>query len=380
MGEDRIMKPKRIAGCFLLFVFLLLIGIPCRASAASYTWKSVGDGDMRCYKNGTQLVKSRWVEDRHLNADGYMDRNTWLRKNVDGEIIRVFVRDDGKWVPDFKAGWQEINKEYYYYTGSGKIVTGWIKIGNKMYYANRSTRARVKGIFKINGKQYYFSAGGVLQRDREVTYNGKKYTVDSDGVCTLATDGEDPESNLLFFLTFESGSAAYDQTGGDHGNACGAYQFDNRYSLLPFVKYAYARKPTLCKEFKSYAGYTNGTKLKSNANFYKAWHKIYARGPKLFSKLQDKFAKQQYYDPVERVLSNAGIDLADRPNIVKGAVFSYSIQHGQTTAANAVKACGIKKSTTDAQFLKKLYDYRIKRFPAYRNRYAAEYALAKSRL
>lgn len=55
-----------------------------------------------------------------------------------------------------------------------------------------------------------------------------------------------------------------------------------------------------------------------------------------------------------------------RPDIVKGAVFSYSIQHGQWTAAGAVKAAGIKNSTTDEQFLQKLYAYRkkhIRRIP-----------------
>ena len=187
-------------------------------------------------------------------------------------------------------------------------------------------------------------------------------------------------ADLLFFLTFESGSDAYNQTGGDYGNACGAYQFDNRYSLLPFVKYAYSKDPTLCKEFKKYAKYTDGTKLKSNQKFYKAWHKIYTRNPYLFAELQDTYARQEYYDPVERTLALAGIDLASRPDIVKGAVYSYSIQHGQTAAISAVKACKLRSTMTDEKFLKKLYNYRKKNFPTYANRYSAEYTLAMSRL
>ena len=62
--------------------------------------------------------------------------------------------------------------------------------------------------------------------------------------------------------------------------------------------------------------------------------------------------------------SKFNINMDARPDIVKGAVFSYSIQHGQWTAAGAVKAAGIKNSTTDEQFLQKLYAYRKKTYPA----------------
>ncbi len=378
-GEEA-MKTKGIIRGIILFAFFLILGAPRIADAASYTWKTTENGNMQCYKNGKKLVKSKWVDDRHLNADGYMDCNTWVVKNVNGVKTSVFVGNDGRLISNFKAGWQKINKKYYYYTEDGKLVTGWIKVGNKMYYADRSTKARVKGLVSISGKLYYFSSGGVLQKDKEITYMGRKYTADERGVCTPEAESGAPGANMLFFLTFESGSAAYNQVGGDYGNACGAYQFDNRYSLLPFVKYAYAQNRTLCKEFKKFAKYKVGTKLKSNQSFYKAWNTIYARNPKLFAQLQDDFAKQEYYDPVERMLALSGIDLASRPDVVKGAVYSYSIQHGQTAAVNAVRACKLKASMTDEKFLKKLYDYRMKSYPAYRSRYSAEYALALRKL
>lgn len=374
------MKTKGFMRGILLFMLLLLLGAPCSASAASYTWKSVGNGNKQCYKNGTKLVKNKWVGDRHLNASGYMDRNTWVNKKVNGVSTRVFVRNDGKWVKNFKAGWQKIKKKYYYYNASGTMMTGWITVGGKTYYADKSTGVRVKGLQSIDGKLYSFSSGGVLRKNKKVTHKGKKYIADEQGVCTPVTDSARPGASMLFFLKFESGSAAYDQTGGDHGNACGAYQFDNRYSLLPFVKYAYAQNPTLCKEFKKFAKFKVGTKLKSNNKFYKAWHKIYARNPQLFSQMQDTFAKQQYYDPVERTLALSGIDIVSRSDVVKGAVYSYSIQHGQTSAVSAVKACKLKSTMTDAKFLKKLYKYRMKRFPQYKSRYTSEYSMALSLL
>ncbi len=384
------MKMKRMAGKILLFTVLLLLAVPLGASAASYTWKSVGNGDMQCYKNGTTLVKNAWVGKKHLNANGYMDRNTWVVRKVNGVSKKVFVRDDGKWVKNFKEGWQKINGEYYYYTAAGKMISGWIKSKDgEVFYVDKTTMTRVTGFCGINGKLYYFESNGVRVTNRELTYNGVVYIADENGVCVPAggsTEAVTPtptvaaSRDMLFFLTFESGSAAYDQTGGDNGNACGAYQFDNRYSLLPFVKYAYAKNSTLCAEFKKFAAFKKGTKLKSNKKFYKAWHKIYARNPQAFAELQDEFAKSEYYDPVETRLTASGYDIASRSDAVKGAVYSYAIQHGQTSAIAAVRACKLKSTMTDKKFLKKLYQYRIKMFPAYKSRYVLEYALAVSKL
>lgn len=472
------MKKKGIVSVILMLAVMLVLSVPIGAKAAAYTWKSIGNGDKQCYQNG-KLVRNKWVGDKHLNSQGIMDRNVWLKRKIDGKVKTVFVRNDGKYVPNFKGGWQKIGSKYYYYTSSGvlyrsrwiKVVgkryyvnksgyrltglvkmtdglryftkdgiskTGWRTINGKKYYFNSKTRAAyTNGIYKFkNGKSYYFAANGQMQtgwkkingkyyyfkdemktgwqtinkkryylnpatgerlqgvhsirgklycfhaktgvqiKNKTITYKGRKYIVDKNGVCKLMPDIKAPSSKMLFFLTFESGSQAYNQTGGDNGNACGAYQFDNRYSLLNFVKYAYSQNAALCKEFKSYAAYTDGTKLKSNRKFYKAWNTIYKRNPKMFAALQDTFAKQNYYDPVEYALALNGIDLAERPDAVKGAVYSYSIQHGQTSAVNAVKAIKVTDSTSDKAFLTKLYRYRIRRFPAFESRYNAEYKLA----
>lgn len=331
---------------------------------------------MRCYRNGTVLIKNKWVGDRHLNVAGYMDRNRWVLKKVDGKWTSVFVGDDGRWIEDFAGGWQQTENGYFYYSDKGAMKTGWIKENGKKYYADPETGKRVKGIFGVDNALYYFSSRGVMQTNKTVTSQKREYTIDEDGKCTLVPQKGAPSASMLFFLRFESGAEAYAQTGGDYGNACGAYQFDNRYSLLPFVKYAYRQNPNLCLEFKPYAAYTDGTKLKSNRNFFAAWKRVYQRNPQLFAELQDTFAKEEYFDPVERALSQVGINLGTRPDTVKGAVYSYSIQHGQQKAVNAVRACGNKNSTEDRQFLKNLYSYRMRQFPKYKSRYLSEYTLA----
>lgn len=472
------MKNKRFFTGILMLAIMLILAVPISANAATYTWRSIGNGDRQCYKNG-KLVKNRWVDNKHLNARGVMDRNKWVKRKIDGQVKTVFVRNDGKYVPNFRGGWQKIGSKYYYYSSSGVMYrskwinlvgkryyvnksgyrltglvkmsdglryftkdgvnkTGWLTIDGKRYYFHSGTRAAVKnGIFKFkSGNAYYFDAAGVMQtgwkkvngkyyyfkdsmvkgwqtidnkryyfnpttgermhgvcsingrlycfhaktgeqlKNKTVTYKGRKYVVDKNGLCTLIPDVKGPSAKMLFFLTFESGSQAYNQTGGDHGCACGAYQFDYRYSLLNFVKYAYSQNAALCKEFKPYAGLTSGASLKSNKKFYKAWNTIYQRDKKTFSSLQDVFAKTNYYDPVEYTLALSGYNLAGRPDAVKGAVYSYSIQHGASAAVAAVKAVKLTSDMSNKVFLKKLYSYRIKKFPAYENRYVAEYNVA----
>lgn len=276
------------------------------------------------------------------------------------------------------TGWAEIDGETYSFTSKGVARKGWKTLNGSRYYFSKKTGAMLTGFQKIGGKYYYFDEDGKMQTSTTVHANGKTYSVDSSGVCTQTKNSVSDE--MLFFTLYESGSSAssligYAQTGGDSGSACGKYQFDYRYSLLPFVKYCYNSDKTAFKEFKKYAKYTDSQKylLKSNTKFYKAWKKIYKRDPELFKSYQDAYAKQEYYDVTANYLySYFGIVLSGRPDVVKGAVFSYSIQHGSITAAIAVANAGITNSTSNEEFLNLLYEYRMSRFPAYSSRYRSE--------
>lgn len=287
--------------------------------------------------------------------------------------------------------WQTIDGKTYWFNRLGVMQTGWRTISSEMYYFDPDTGVVTTGFQKIDGSYYYFNSDGTLERNTTVTVNGKTYSADSAGKCTEQTNtvnGISLSDELLFFTVFESGGTAsslkgYAQTGGDNGNACGKYQFDYRYSLLPFIKFCYSSDKVMFKEFKTFAKYTDSQKylLQGNSKLYSAWRKIYKRNAKLFKAYQDAYAKEQYYDVAERYLSSMfGISIAGRPDVVKGAVFSYAIQHGSYTAALAVKNAGIKNSTSNKQFLKKLYAYRISQYPAYTNRYSDERDTALSLL
>ena len=136
-------RQKRVAG-LLLLLLVILAGKTVKVNAADYTWKTAPNGERQCYKNG-RLVKNEWVGNRHLNKQGYLDRNKWLTREMDGLKIRGFAREDGKWIKNFKEGWQEIKGEYYYYKDSGEMVTGWLKVGKKKYKKA-----------KVSGKKFTF--------------------------------------------------------------------------------------------------------------------------------------------------------------------------------------------------------------------------------
>lgn len=428
-------KKSRIAILFLL-ITVFAAGFSVQAGAK---WVKVNSsGDKQYYNAKGQLVKNKWVGNRHLNANGLMDRNKWLR---DKNNKRCYVGNDGRkvkgivkikkayyyfdangvnktgWktvdgkryyflsttrkalvncVYKFKngksyrfnetgqmlKGWQEIDGSYYYFKND--LKKGWLTINGKKYYLIKAQNGkRAEGIFSVSGKLYYFDPDtGVMQKNTTVTWKDREYIVGSNGVCTLVPDAGGPSEEMVFFLRYESGTEAYNQTGGDNGCACGAYQFDYRYALLPFVKYAYNANPSVCKEFKKYAAYKDSqkTKLYNNTKFYTAWKKIYKANPKTFAALQDSYAKLNYYDNVERQLEAAGIAIASRSEVVKGAIFSYSIQHGPTAAISAVKSFKPNSSTTDEKFIKKLYAKRIKAYPAFSTRYKSERDLALSLL
>jgi len=359
-------------------------------------------------KNGVRLTKWRNIKNNRYyfhKKSGYMltgwqeISQKWYYFDINTGIMQKGWTsiDNKKYYFDDKgvmlSGLQNLQGNTYYFNSKGKMLTGWRTVNSKKYYFMKKTGIMVKGLKVIGGATYYFGNNGVLQKNKTININGTIYYIDGNGKCTVYVPASNIGVNeqMLFFTRFESGSAGYAQTGGDNGNACGLYQFDYRYSLLPLVKYCYVADPVLFAEFKTYANYPLTSKykakLKGNTKFYTAWKTIYNRSPLGFASYQDSFAKQEYYDvTADYLYINYGIILSGRSDVVKGAVFSYSIQHGAQTAAIAINAAKITNSISDKNFIKKLYDYRWSsksgwaKNAVYKQRYLDEKALALSLL
>ncbi len=388
----------------------------------SFTWKVDEEGLYYAYDAVTgELIRNCNVGIYYVDQNGTRVLNQFVGKvyyNIDGIPKKKFK---GGWVKTgdkvyyFKnrkkvTGYKKINGNYYFFNEDGERCSGvylakgkyrFFKANGKQVvkkcwkaYDGKKWRLSKKGIikegfFKIKKKTYYQTGfDGILTGEQ--TIDGKKYYFDSNGVLDedmteriQGTTALGNESDILFFTKFESGSVGYAQTGGDNGKACGKYQFDYRYSLVRFLQYCYQQNETFFAGFKPFIGYKAGSaKLVNNKKLYKAWKACYDADADYFASMQDQFAVNEYYKPVETYLSGKGVNLTLRPYVIRGAVFSYSIQHGQTTAAKAVLAAGLDDNTANKSFLEDLYDYRWKsssgwaKNSVFKYRYTQERALA----
>lgn len=135
-------------------------------------WKSISNKWYYFDKKG-KMVKRRWVGDYYVGSRGYMSVNTW--------IGRYFVGEDGKWIRNFKGGWQRIGGKWYYYTKTGKKKIGWITDKGNRYYLDS------KGVMKtkwtsIKKKNYYFTSSGSLKKNTWVKKGSYYYYLNSKGI------------------------------------------------------------------------------------------------------------------------------------------------------------------------------------------------------
>ncbi len=422
-------KQMRVALLMTLMVVLLTVSAHAKnyTKEGTYTWVE-SNGLYYAYDSSTnELITNRKVGNSYVDENG----TRYLNQFVDG----VYYDPEGIAQKKFKGGWLKYEDKMYYFSRE-KMATGYCKISKKYYYF-AETGERLTGIYNVNGKYRYFSESGAQVRKQcwkkidgkkyrlfkygvikegffkvgkkkyyqtildgvltgEQEINGKKYYFKESGVYSskltkqLRASADEKtalgeESDALFFTQFESGSVGYSQTGGDSGKACGKYQFDYRYSLIPFLKYCYNANSEFFDCFKPFLSYSSGdTKLINNSKLYKAWAKCYEADADYFSSMQDKYAMEAYYKPVQVYLAARGYNLTTRPYVIRGAVFSYAIQHGSIIAAKAVMAAKLTDSVSDEDFLEELYDHRWKdakgwnQYSLFRARYVQEKAMALS--
>ena len=170
-----------------------------------------------------------------------------------------------------------------------------------------------------------------------------------DGACYLAAK-------------YESGGNP-DQTGGDGGNACGEFQFDNRYELGPFVSWCYGKDSSFYHEFEPYLGMT--TELKSNTGFFNAWHRICAKNRGTFEAAQCEYVYCQKLVPVlEQLTRKYGFDFNNCSDALKGCVLSFANRDGANLASLARYFNGTTSTSTEKDIITQAYDRMIRRRPS----------------
>ena len=170
---------------------------------------------------------------------------------------------------------------------------------------------------------------------------------------------------MKYFTKYES-HGNYNQgfSYGDGYNALGYYQFDRRWSLIPFMKQAYNYSPEKYCMLKdaidrgseisntSNAMSENGQLTELGRIAQEAFQGAYNTDPVEFSALQDAYAYNSYYAVTEAWLkSGLGIDISGRADCVKGMVWSITNMCGTGGCRDFFRWANLSNSMTDREFV-----------------------------
>lgn len=172
-------------------------------------------------------------------------------------------------------------------------------------------------------------------------------------------------AEMKYFTKYES-HGNYNQgfSYGDGYNALGYYQFDRRWSLIPFMKQVYNYSPEKYSMLKdaidrgseisnaSNAMYENGQLTELGHIAQDAFQGAYNTDPVEFSALQDAYAYNSYYAVTEAWLkSGLGIDVSGRADCVKGMVWSITNMCGTGGCRDFFRWANLSNSMTDREFV-----------------------------
>lgn len=170
---------------------------------------------------------------------------------------------------------------------------------------------------------------------------------------------------MKYFTKYES-HGNYNQgfSYGDGYNALGYYQFDRRWSLIPFMKQAYNYSPEKYSMLKdaidrgseisntSNAMYENGQLTELGHIAQDAFQGAYNTDPVEFSALQDAYAYNSYYAVTEAWLkSGLGIDISGRADCVRGMVWSITNMCGTGGCRDFFRWANLSNDMSDREFV-----------------------------
>ena len=170
---------------------------------------------------------------------------------------------------------------------------------------------------------------------------------------------------MKYFTKYEShGNYNQGLSYGDGYNALGYYQFDRRWSLIPFMKQVYNYDSAKYGMLKaaidrgseisngSNPMYANGQLTELGRVAQDAFLGAYNTDPAEFSALQDAYAYNSYYAVTESWLKNAlGIDISGRADCVKGMVWSITNMCGTGGCQDFFRWANLSNDMTDREFV-----------------------------
>ena len=134
---------------------------------------------------------------------------------------------------------------------------------------------------------------------------------------------------------FESGGAGVAAIGYDRvgGTSYGKYQIASKPGTMDrFLKFLDEKAPDWASRLREAGPANTGSKAGGMATEWKA---IAGENGQFFEKLQHEFIGKETYDPARNmILKQTGLDFDNAPPALREVLWSTSVQHGPTGAAN----------------------------------------------
>lgn len=328
--------------------------------------------------------KTESVQTRSYIADGFHKNHAgkWNYYKNGMVVKNTWEQEDGIWYYMDASGcmasdcWQQVNGTWYYFDPDGALHDGWLLYHDEWYYMTDA--GMVTGYVDIPDEEdsdsFYFYEDGRLAVNT-ATPDGR--AADSDGYLMP------PDGTLPAFLWDASGdssvgtlsgltiagmpaefymlSIAGETSGGqiimgDRGRAYGICQFDYRYDLTDFIRYAYGKHPGLWAELSAYLNAVDGDEtLVGNTALRNAFSAAMARSYEAAITDQLEYMRARYWDVFRKRMDEAGYQLSTRHIAVQAAFFSINVNCGTQTDLYLSE---IRPDLTDAEMICRLYTLR----------------------
>jgi len=303
-------------------------------------------------------IKIGNIESEQKEKNGFETDTSGKKYYLDGELVcngwisdndhRYFADRNGK----ICTGKYIIDDTVYIFDDDGALFEGWLRHDGHWYYMTED--GAYTGYQSINDdgidRECYFDSDGHLVED-DITPDGR--VADENGYLQDAADPTGGLSGFDFSLNeniapgdlsgisisgmpaeFYMLSIAGETSGGsiimgDRGRAYGLCQFDYRYDLTDFMKWAYQKHPSLWKGFENYRSYGHGDDaLISNNGIIDAFEN--ARNINYEAAISDEleYMRILYWDSLSAKMNAAGFRLSERHIAVSAALFSVSVNCG----------------------------------------------------
>lgn len=328
--------------------------------------------------------KTESVQTQSYIADGFHKNHAgkWNYYKNGMVVKNTWEQEDGIWYYMDASGcmasdcWQQVNGTWYYFDPGGALHDGWLLYHDEWYYMTDA--GMVTGYVDIPDEEdsdsFYFYEDGRLAVNT-ATPDGR--AADSDGYL-MPPDGTlpaflwdasgDPSVGTLSGLTiagmpaeFYMLSIAGETSGGqmimgDRGRAYGICQFDYRYDLTDFIRYAYGKHPGLWAELSAYLNAVDGDEtLVGNTALRDAFSAAMARSYEAAITDQLEYMRARYWDVFRKRMDEAGYQLSTRHIAVQAAFFSVNVNCGTQTDLYLSE---IRPDLTDAEMICRLYTLR----------------------